>query len=87
MAVKVVNDTAGSDSLVFTLLVFGVYLQINSDLPPSPSKLKKADAIWKAIHALRKLIAENQINITLAMRNEPIIKDILALLLQRKMLV
>ncbi|KAF1934529.1 hypothetical protein EJ02DRAFT_471813, partial [Clathrospora elynae] len=37
MAVKAVNDTAGPDGLVPTLLVFGAYPRISMDSPPSPS--------------------------------------------------
>jgi hypothetical protein len=36
MAVKAVNDLAGPDSLVPTLLVFGAYPHITNDSPPSP---------------------------------------------------
>lgn len=45
MAVKAVNDTAGYDGLVPTLLVFGAYPRINLDSPPSLSILKRVDAI------------------------------------------
>ena len=37
MAVKAVNDTAGPDSLVPTLLVFGVYPQMSKLDPPALS--------------------------------------------------
>jgi hypothetical protein len=36
MAIKALNDTAGPNGLVPTLLVFGAYPRINSDSPPSP---------------------------------------------------
>jgi hypothetical protein len=39
MAVKALNDTAGLNGLVPTLLVFGIYPCINSDSPPSPDIL------------------------------------------------
>jgi hypothetical protein len=35
MAVKALNDTAGPNGLVLTLLVFGVYPRINNDSPLS----------------------------------------------------
>jgi hypothetical protein len=37
MAVKAVNDFAGPDGLVPTLLVFGAYPRMTDDSPPSPS--------------------------------------------------
>jgi len=37
MAVKAVNDTAGPDGLVFTLLVYGAYLRISKLDPFAPS--------------------------------------------------
>jgi hypothetical protein len=37
MAVKAVNDTAGPDGLVPTLLVFGAYPRMTAESPPSPS--------------------------------------------------
>ena len=37
MAIKAVNDTAGPDRLVFTLLVYGAYLRINNLDSPAPS--------------------------------------------------
>jgi hypothetical protein len=37
MAVKAINDSAGLDRLVPTLLVFGAYPQITNDSPLSPS--------------------------------------------------
>jgi hypothetical protein len=37
MAVKAVNDTAGPDRLVPTLLVYGAYLRISKLDPPAPS--------------------------------------------------
>jgi hypothetical protein len=37
MAVKAVNNTAGLDSLVLTLLVFGAYPRISTLDPPAPT--------------------------------------------------
>lgn len=39
IAVKALNDTAGPNGLVPTLLVFGTYPRINADSPPSPDIL------------------------------------------------
>ncbi|RYC58587.1 hypothetical protein CHU98_g7622 [Xylaria longipes] len=40
MAIKALNDTAGPNGLVPTLLVFGAYPRINEDSPPSPALVK-----------------------------------------------
>jgi hypothetical protein len=37
MAVKAVNDSAGPDEIMPTLLVFGVYPKITKGSAPSPS--------------------------------------------------
>ena len=49
MAVKTVNDTAGPDRLVPTLLVHGAYLRISNLDPPALSITEQAAAIWKAM--------------------------------------
>lgn len=40
MAMKAVNNTAGPDGLVPTLLVFGAYPRMTTESPPSPSTTK-----------------------------------------------
>jgi hypothetical protein len=42
MAVKTVNDTAGPNGLVPTLLVFSAYPKILNNYPPSPSIIERA---------------------------------------------
>jgi hypothetical protein len=39
MAVKAVNDTAGPDNLIPTLLVFGAYPRMTELDPPTPSMM------------------------------------------------
>ena len=51
MAVKAVNDTAGLDGLVPTLLVYGAYLRMSKLDPPALSIME-----WSA--AIRKVMAE-----------------------------
>ena len=55
MAVKAVNNTAGLDGLVPTLLVYRAYLRISNLDPPAPSIMERAAAIWKAIAKIVKL--------------------------------
>ena len=49
MAVKAVNDTAGPDGLVPTLLVYGTCPRISNPDPPAPSITERAAAVWKAM--------------------------------------
>ena len=45
MAVKAVNDTAGPDRLIFTLLVYGAYPRISNLDPLAPSIIEQAATI------------------------------------------
>ncbi|KAK1907590.1 hypothetical protein P3342_005917 [Pyrenophora teres f. teres] len=87
MAVKAVNDTAGPDGLVPTLLVFGAYPRMTTESPPAPSMVRRSEAIQKATKALRKLTAERQVADALNTRNGPATADMLALPLQSEVLV
>ena len=49
MAFKAINDTAGPDGLVPTLLVFGIYPRIVESAALSPTIIQQAAAIKKAI--------------------------------------
>ena len=58
MAVKAVNDTAGLNGLVPTLLVYGVYLRMGKLDSPAPSVTDRAAAIWKVMAEIVKLRAK-----------------------------
>jgi hypothetical protein len=58
MAVKAVNDSAGPDGIVPTLLIFRAYLCITRDSLPSPFITERAKAIYKAMKEIRRLYAE-----------------------------
>ena len=45
MAVKAINNTAGPDGLVPTLLVYGAYLRISNLDPPTPSNIEQVAII------------------------------------------
>ena len=60
MAVKAINDTAGPDGLVPTLLVYGAYPRMSNLDPPAPSIMERATAIRKAMAEIVKLRAANQ---------------------------
>lgn len=71
MAQKAVNDSAGPDGIVPTLLVFGAYPRMTNLDAPSPSIAKRANAISKATKEVRRLYAKRQVRDALAMRNGP----------------
>ena len=58
MAVKAVNNTAGPNGLVPTLLVYGAYLRISNLDPPAPSIIEQVAIIRKAIAEIVKLRAK-----------------------------
>jgi len=55
MAVKAINNTAGPNGLVPTLLVYGAYLRISNLDPPAPSITEQAATIRKAMAEIVKL--------------------------------
>ncbi|EEA24070.1 conserved hypothetical protein [Talaromyces marneffei ATCC 18224] len=71
MAVKAVNDTAGPDGYVPTLLVFGAYPRMTDYSPPAPTIAQRAAAVKKAMTEVRKLHTVRQINNALNTRNGP----------------
>ena len=58
MAVKAINDTAGPNRLVLTLLVYRTYLRMGKLDPPAPSITDQAAAIRKVIAEIVKLWAK-----------------------------
>jgi hypothetical protein len=55
MAVKAINNLAGLDRIVFTLLVFRAYPQMTEMDALSPSVIKRAEAIRTATKEVRCL--------------------------------
>ena len=82
IAVKAVNDLAGLDGIVPTLLVFGAYPRITKDSPLLLSITKRAKAIYKAIKEVQRLYAKRQVKDALTIRNGLDTEPLLALLLQ-----
>jgi hypothetical protein len=58
MAFKAINNSAGPNSLISTLLVFKAYLCIIKSNTPNPIVVKQAAALKKAIEEVKKLKAE-----------------------------
>src|ERR1700709_267343 len=87
MAVKAVNDTAGPEGLVPTLLVYGTYPRMADSDPPAPSIQERAQAIRKAMREVSKLRAQIQIKNALNQRNGPDTGEIHGAPLNSKVLV
>lgn len=79
MAVKAVKDTAGLDGLVSTLLEFGVYPRITFDSPPSQMTAARAQALQKAMKAIRYKSADRMVRDALNTRNGPDTAHLLSL--------
>jgi hypothetical protein len=79
MAVKAINDSAGPDGIVPTLLVFGAYPRLTEIDPPSPLVTKRAEVICVATKEVCRLYAERQVKDALAIRNGPDTKNTLDL--------
>jgi len=71
MAFKAINDSAGPDGLIPTLLVFGAYLCMVESDAPNPIVIQRAAALKKAMEEVKKLRAERQVADALNMRNGP----------------
>ncbi|KAI0994549.1 hypothetical protein K3495_g13632 [Podosphaera aphanis] len=71
MATKVVNDTAGSDGLVPTLLVFGTFPRMSPMETPAPTISQRAKAIKNAMVEVSKLYVQRQVSDVLKSRSGP----------------
>ena len=71
LTVKVINDIAGPNGLILTLLVFGAYLRISTVLIPSSGVIERAAAVRKAMKKLAELRTKRQIRDALSTRNGP----------------
>ena len=79
IAVKVINNSAGPNSIIPTLLVFSAYPWLTEIDPLSPLVTKRAEAIYAATKEVCHLYAERQVKDALNMRNSPNTKIILDL--------
>ena len=71
MAFKAINDTAGPDGIVPTLLVFRAYPRLVEGDAPSLTVSHRATVLKKAMEEVRKLRAKRQVNDALNHRNGP----------------
>jgi hypothetical protein len=81
ITVKAVNDSAGPDGIMPTLLVFRAYPCITRDSLSSLFITERAEAIYKTMKEVRRLYAKQQVNNALAIRNRLNTKLVLTLLL------
>ncbi|EKD21678.1 hypothetical protein MBM_00791 [Drepanopeziza brunnea f. sp. 'multigermtubi' MB_m1] len=79
IAIKAINDTAGPNSLVPTLLVFKTLLKLTEQDRPAASTQERAAAINKAIKEVRKCHAAKQVKDALKKKNRPITEHTLDL--------
>ena len=87
MAVKAVNDTAGPDGLVPTLLVFGTFPRMSVNDTISITTIERGKAIRKAMKEVAELLAKRHINEALRTRNGPNITEVLGLAIGEEVLV
>jgi hypothetical protein len=87
MVVKAVNDIAGLDGLVLTLLIFGIYPWMSELNPPASSITQCALVIRKAIEEVSRIRAEQQVKDALNQQNGPSVNAIHNLLLNSDILI
>ena len=87
MAVKTINDMAGLDGLIPTLLIFGAYPRISREDRLIISNVKRAAIIKKVIAKVRRCYNTRKIIDAIYIRNSPNITATLALPLNSNVLV
>lgn len=87
MTFKALNDTAGSNDLVLTLLVFEAYPRMTDMNAPSPTITQRAVTMRKAMKKVRRSVASRQINDVINIRNDSSISNIHNLSLNSPVLV
>ena len=61
MVFKALNDSAGPNGLVPTLLVFGAYPRLVNTDAPLPTVSQRANALKKVMEEIKKIQAEHQV--------------------------
>jgi hypothetical protein len=87
MAFKAINDSAGPDGLVLTLLVFEAYLKMIESDTLFLTVAQKATAIKKTMAKIHKLQAERQVANALNTHNKPMTNAVYSLLPSSPVLV
>ena len=71
MAVKAVNDLAGPNGIIPTLLVFSIYPRLTKIDPLSLSITKKTETIYIVTKKVRHLYIKKQVKDILTIYNSP----------------
>jgi hypothetical protein len=87
MAFKAINDTAGPDGYVPTLLVYGAFPRLMEEDAPAATVQRRAFAMNKAMESVRHYRAEEQVRRALNTRNGPKTNEIRDLPLGHPVLV
>jgi hypothetical protein len=87
IVVKAINDSAGPNGIVPTLLVFGTYPRMSIEDNPMPGIMRRAETIRTVIREVRRLYAERSVTEVLAARNGPDTAATLALPINSKVRV
>ena len=74
MAVKAINDLAGPNGIIPTLLVFSAYPRLTEMDPLSLSITKRTEAIYTATKEVRRLYIKRQVKDAFAIYNSSNIK-------------
>ena len=87
MAVKAINDTAGLDGIVPTLLVYGSYPQVSTREKTSTTAVEQGNTIRKAMRTIAELNARRDVTEALHSRNRPDVNELLGLVIGEDVLV
>jgi predicted ATP-grasp superfamily ATP-dependent carboligase len=87
IAIKAVNNIAGPNGLVSTLLVFSTYPQITTTNTLSLTVTKRDKTITKAIKQIVELHTKRQVTDVLRQQNGPNISNTLNILINKDVLV
>jgi hypothetical protein len=71
IAVKTINDSAGPDGIIPTLLVFGAYPRMTNNSALSPTTTKRTETIRKASNEIRRYYTKQHIEDVFRIRNSP----------------
>jgi hypothetical protein len=61
IAIKAINNSAGPDSIILILLVFGAYPRISNNFLLSLTTTKRSETIRKASNGIRKYYAKQYV--------------------------
>jgi uncharacterized coiled-coil protein SlyX len=87
ITIKAVNNTAGPNGLVLTLLMFSTYPQITTTDTLSLIVTEHSKTITKAIKQIAELYAKKQVINTLKQQNGPNISNTLNVLIGKDVLI